>query len=162
MCVAFRIGICSVLAISRLSAHASFDLHLLLNSVRGFGGGGWGGGGGDDVHATATCVSFSFGDLLLLRCGAVCRTRFVVLSGCLLLDFPNVYHAKPRVFAAFQTQTSQLTPKLHNHKTRKAWYLRHFRQNATKNKNKKHGKTKTPKRRLVHENLAKHRFSCFY
>ena len=45
MCVAFRIGICSVLAISRLSAHASFDLHLFLNSVRGFGGGGgWGGG----------------------------------------------------------------------------------------------------------------------
>ena len=58
MCVAFRIGICSVLAISRLSAHASFDLHLFLNSVRGFGGGD--GGGGDDVHATATCVFFFF------------------------------------------------------------------------------------------------------
>ena len=43
MCVAFRIGICSVLAISRLSAHASFDLHLFLNSVRGFGGGDGGG-----------------------------------------------------------------------------------------------------------------------
>ena len=52
--VAFRIGICSVLAISRLSAHASFDLHLFLNSVRGFGGDGR--GGGDDVHATATGV----------------------------------------------------------------------------------------------------------
>ena len=59
MCVAFRIGICSVLAISRLSAHASFDLHLFLNSVRGFGG-GMGGGGGDDVHATASCVFFFF------------------------------------------------------------------------------------------------------
>ena len=44
VCVAFRIGICSVLAISRLSAHASFDLHLFLNSVRGFGGGMGGGG----------------------------------------------------------------------------------------------------------------------
>ena len=43
VCVAFRIGICSVLAISRLSAHASFDLHLFLNSVRGFGGGMGGG-----------------------------------------------------------------------------------------------------------------------
>ena len=43
VCVAFRIGICSVLAISRLSAHASFDLHLFLNSVRGFGGGDGGG-----------------------------------------------------------------------------------------------------------------------
>ena len=59
MCVAFRIGICGVLAISRLSAHASFDLHLFLNSVRGFGGGD-GGGGGDDVHATATGVLIFF------------------------------------------------------------------------------------------------------
>ena len=67
------IGFCSVFAISR---HASFDLQLSLNSVRGFGGDG-GGGGGDDVHATVTCVfSFSFADLLLLGCGAVCRNRF--------------------------------------------------------------------------------------
>ena len=44
VCVAFRIGFCSVSAISRLSAHASFDLHLSLNSVQGFGG-GWGVGG---------------------------------------------------------------------------------------------------------------------
>ena len=37
---------------------------------------GGGGGEGDDVHATATCVFFFFGDLLLLGCGAVCRNRF--------------------------------------------------------------------------------------
>ena len=54
VCVAFRIGICSVVAISRLSAHASFDLHSSFNSLRGFGGGM--GGGGDHVHATATGV----------------------------------------------------------------------------------------------------------
>ena len=70
MCVAFRIGICSVLAISRLSAHASFDLHLFLNSVRGFGGGVM------TSMRLRLVFSFSFGDLLLLRCGAVCRTRF--------------------------------------------------------------------------------------
>ena len=80
MCVAFRIGICSVLAISRLSAHASFDLHLFLNSLRGFGG-GWGGdgGGGGGVMTSMRLrrvFSFSFGDLLLLGCGAVSRTRF--------------------------------------------------------------------------------------
>ena len=75
MCVAFRIGICSVLAISRLSAHASFDLHLFLNSVRGFGG-GMGGGGVMTSMRLRLVFSFSFGDLLLLRCGAVCRTRF--------------------------------------------------------------------------------------
>ena len=43
-----------VLAISRLSAHAGFDLHLSFNSVRGFGA------GGDDVYAAATCVFFFF------------------------------------------------------------------------------------------------------
>ena len=43
VCVAFRIGFGSVFSISRLSAHASFDLHLFLNSVRGFGGDGGGG-----------------------------------------------------------------------------------------------------------------------
>ena len=86
VCVAFRIGFCSVLAISRLSAHAGFDLHLSFNSVLGFGGGvmtsvrlrlvfsfsfvdhllllccgavqWW--EGGDDVHANATCVFFLF------------------------------------------------------------------------------------------------------
>ena len=51
---------------------------------------------------------------------------------------------KPRVFAAFQTKTSQLTPKLHNHKTRKAWYLRHFRQNATKKQEQKTWENENP------------------
>ena len=74
MCVAFRIGICSVLAISRLSAQASFDLHLFLNSVRGFGGGM--GGGVMTSMRLRVVFSFSFGDLLLRGCGAVCRTRF--------------------------------------------------------------------------------------
>ena len=77
MCVAFRIGICSVLAFSRLSAHASFDLHLFLNSVRGVwrrGGGGW--GGVMTSMRLRLVFSFSFGDLLLLGCGAGCRNRF--------------------------------------------------------------------------------------
>ena len=71
VCVAFRIGICGVLGTSRLSAHASLDLHSSFKSLRGFGGGGgngggWGGegggmgGGGDDVHATATGVLLFF------------------------------------------------------------------------------------------------------
>ena len=51
---------------------------------------------------------------------------------------------KPRLFAAFQTKTSQLTPKLHNHKTRKAWYLRHFRQNATKKQEQKTWENENP------------------
>ena len=48
MCVAFRIGFCSVFADSRLFAHASLDFHLYFSSVQG-----WGGGGADDVHANA-------------------------------------------------------------------------------------------------------------
>ena len=74
VCVAFRIGFCSGFAICRLSAHASFDLHLSLNSLRGFGGGG--GMGGDSVLNCDLCFLLSFGDLLLLGCGAVCRNRF--------------------------------------------------------------------------------------
>ena len=69
---------------------------------------------------------------------------------------------KPRVFAAFQTKTSQLTPKLNNRKTRKAWYLRHFRQNATKNQEQKTWENEHPKRRVVDENLAKHRGFLFF
>ena len=39
---------------------------------------------------------------------------------------------KPRVSATFQTKTSKMTLKLNLKKARKAWYLRHFRKNATK------------------------------
>ena len=43
------------------------------------GGGGGDGGGGGEVMASMRLrlvFSFSFGNLLLLGCGAVCRTRF--------------------------------------------------------------------------------------
>ena len=93
-----------------------------------------------------------------MRCVAIV---LVVISGYLLLDFPQTFHTstmqKPRVFAAFQTKTSQLTPKLNNHKTRKAWYLRHFRKNATTKQEQRTLENETPKRRVVDENLAKHR-----
>ena len=72
VCVAFRLGFCSVFAICRLSAHASFDLHLSLNSLRGLGG-GW---GVITSMQLRLVFSFSFDDLLLLGCGAVCRNRF--------------------------------------------------------------------------------------
>ena len=60
------------------------------------------------------------------------------------LTFQTSTMQKPRVFAAFQTKTSQLTPKLHNHKTRKAWYLRHFCQNATKKQEQKTWENENP------------------
>ena len=73
VCVAFRIGFCNVLAISRLSAHAGFDLHLSFNSVLGFGGGDGGvGGWGDDVHA-ACDLCFLFLLLTTFFCYVVVR-----------------------------------------------------------------------------------------
>ena len=60
----------------RLSAHATFELHLFLNSVWGFGGDGRGGGGVMTSMRLRLVFSFSSGDLLLLGCGAVCPHRF--------------------------------------------------------------------------------------
>ena len=67
MCVSHFTSVFAVVfAISRLSAHASFDLQFVFELCAGV----W---GGYDVHATATFVfSFSFGDLLLLGCFPVC------------------------------------------------------------------------------------------
>ena len=45
--------------------------------------------------------SFSFGDLLLLGCGAVCRNRFGGHFRILLLDIPHVYHGKTSSFCSF-------------------------------------------------------------
>ena len=55
LCVAFRIGFCSVFADSRLSAHAGscrLRLAFVFQLCAGVGGGGW----GDNVHANAACV----------------------------------------------------------------------------------------------------------
>ena len=57
LCVAFRIGFCSVFADSRLSAHAGscrLRLAFVFQLCAGVGGGM--GGGGDNVHANAACV----------------------------------------------------------------------------------------------------------
>ena len=72
--------------------------------------------------------AFSFGDLPLLRCVAIV---LVVISGYLLLDFPHVYHAKTSSFCSFPDKNFATDPKIEQ-KTRKAWYLRHSRKNATK------------------------------
>ena len=57
LCVAFRIGFCSVFADSRLSAHAGscrLQLAFVFQLCAGVRGGM--GGGGDNVHANAACV----------------------------------------------------------------------------------------------------------
>ena len=99
-----------------------------------------GGGGVMTSMRLRLVFSFSFGDLLLLGCGAVFWWSF---QDTCCLTFHKSTMQKPRVFAAFETKASQLTPKLNNHKTRKAWYLRHFRKNAT---------TKQEQRTLDNEN----------
>ena len=98
--------------------------------------------------------SVSFVALLLKRCRLLCEA-LVATSYCFTFETSTMQ--KPRVFAAFQTKTSKTTQKINLKKARKAWYLRRFRKTLPKNKNKKHGKTKTPTHRVVDENLANYR-----
>ena len=169
VCVASRIGFCSVFAISRLSAHAGFDLHLSFNSVRGFGGMG---GGVMTSMRLRLVFSFSAGDLLLLCCGAVQwwggghleanadQTNtivLVVISGYSLLDFAHVYHAKTSSFCSFPDKNFATDPKIEQKKHEKHGICDTFTKNATKKQEQKRWKTQTPKRRVVDENLAKHR-----
>ena len=195
LCVAFRIGFCSVFADSRLSAHAGscrLRLAFVFQLCAGVGGGGW----GDNVHANAACVfcflllfpmcrishrflrcfcrlstfctcqlrlafvfqlcagvrggdggwgvmtsmrmrllsSVSFVALLLKCCRLLCEA-LVAASYCFTFETSTMQ--KPRVFAAFQTKTSKTTQKINLIKARKAWYLRHFRKNATKKQEQK-------------------------
>ena len=50
-------------------------LALVFELCAGVWGGGWGGGVMTSMRLRVV-FSFSFGDLLLRGCGAVCRTRF--------------------------------------------------------------------------------------
>ena len=62
---------------SHLSTFCTCQLRLAL--VFELCAGVWGGDGGGGVMTSMRLrlvFSFSFGDLLMLRCGAVCRTRF--------------------------------------------------------------------------------------
>ena len=96
----------------------------------------------------------------MVRCVALV---LVLLSGYLLLDFPNVYHAKTSSFCSFSDKNFATDPKIaQSPKHEKHGICDTFAKMLPKNKNKKHGKTKTPKRRLVHENLAKHRVFLFF
>ena len=70
------------------------------------------------------CFSFCFVDLLLIV--------LVVISGYLLLGFPYVDHAKTSRFGNFPDKNFENDVKIELKKARKAWYLRHFRKNATK------------------------------
>ena len=108
------------------------------------------GGGGGAVMTTMRMrlvLSFSFVDLRW--CGAV-----VGGGGC--LTFHTSTMQKPRVFAAFQTNFAT-DPKIEQTKHEKHGICDTFAKTLPKNNNKKHWKTKTPKRRVVGENLAKHR-----
>ena len=73
--------------------------------------------------------SFSFVDLLLPLLVAIV---LVVISGYLLLGFPHVDHAKTSRFCNFPDKNFENDAKIELKKARKAWYLRHFRKNATK------------------------------
>ena len=152
VCVAFRIGFCSVFCHLSTFCTSRLRLAFVFQLCAGVLGGD-GGGGVMTSMRLRLVLSFCFVDLLLLCCGAVQWWRgggddvhanpLVILmllmsqsfwwpfQDTCCLTFHTSTMQKPRDFAAFQTKTSQLTLKL-NQKTRKAWYLRHFRKNATK------------------------------
>ena len=72
--------------------------------------GGWGGGRCDML-----LLSQSFG---------------WSFSGCLLLHFAQIDHAKTSSFCSFQDNNLKIAAQFPLKKTTKAWYLRHFRKNA--------------------------------
>ena len=139
VCVAFPIGFCSVLAISRLSAHAGFDLHLSFNSVRGFGGGGWGGGGVMTSMRLRLVFSFSFVDLLLPLLVAIV---LVVISGYLLLGFPHVDHAKTSSFCGFPDQNFEKDAKIERKSTKSIVFATLSQKCYQKTRTKSVGKRK--------------------
>ena len=145
---------------------------ICLSTLSGVWGGYAGGWGGDDVHATETCVFFSFVDLLLLCCGAVqwwggddvhanatcvffslldyvgcsCTADadsdvadvaivLVVISGCLLLDFPHVYHAKTSSFCSFPDKNFATDPKIEHKKHEKLGICDTFAKTLPKTEN---------------------------
>ena len=73
------------------------------------------------------------------------------------LTFHTSTMEKPRVFAAFQTKNFATDPKNQQTTREKHGICDTFAKMLPINKNKKHWKTKTPKRRVVDEDLAKHR-----
>ena len=97
--------------------------------------------------------SVSFVALLFKRCRLLCEA-LVATSCCFTFETSTMQ--KPRFFEAFQTKTSQRTPKIINNKRRKAWYLQQFRKKKRNPKKRQRTmESKNPKHRLVDENHAK-------
>ena len=115
-------------------------------AVVGRGGGGW---GAMTSMRMRLVFSFCFVDLLLIV--------LVVISGYLLLGFPDVDHAITSRFCNFPDKTSKMTLKLNLKKHEKHGICDTFAKTLPKNKNEEHWKTKTPTHRVVDENLAKYR-----
>ena len=138
---------------SRLFAHASLDLHLFFSSVRGWGG-GW--GGVMTSMRMRLVSSVSFVALLLKRCRLLCEA-LVAASCCFTFETSTLQ--KPRVLEAFQTKTSQLTPKIIKHTRRKAWYLRRCRKNVSKKQDQKPTHQKQSKHPVVQR--KSHKYRCF-
>ena len=70
-----------------------------------------------------------------------------------MLDFAKIKHAKTSSFCSFQDNNLKIDAQIQLKKATKAWYLRRY----LNNQNKEHGFSKTPKLRVVDENLANYR-----
>ena len=141
----------------RLSTFCTCQLRLafVFQLCAGVRGGMGGGGVMTSMRMRLRLLSsVSFVPLLLKRCRLLCEA-FVAVSYC--FSFETSTMQKPRVFAAFQTKTSKTTQQINLKKQEKHGICDTFAKTLPKNKNKKHGKTKTPTHRVVDENLANYR-----
>ena len=94
-------------------------------------------GGGDDVHANAASVFCFF-------CCVTCRD-FSNAAGCsvrpllplLIASLLKRRPCKNLAFLQLSRQNFENDAKNQLKKTRKTWYLRHFRKNATKTQEQK-------------------------
>ena len=113
----------------RLSTFCTCQLRLafVFQLCAGVGG-DWGGGGLMTSMRMRRVSSVSSVALLLERCRLL-REALFAASCCFTLETSTMQ--EPRVFEAFQAETSQLTLKLNKTQRRKAWYLRQFRKNVT-------------------------------
>ena len=97
---------------------------------------------------------------VVVRCVALV---LVVLSGCLLLDFPNVYHAKTSSFCSFSDKNFATDPQIAQSQNTKSMVFatlspKCYRKTRTKNK----GKRKPRNVVLFTKTSQNTGFSCFF
>ena len=95
-----------------------------------------------------------------MRCVAL---GLVLLSGCLLLDFPNVYHAKTSSFCSFSDKNFATDPKIEQSQNTKSMVFATLSPKCyQKTRTKNMGKRKPRNVVLLTKTSQNTGFSCFF